>query len=199
MELSILGSGSACRSLYGGYVLWSPPHAGERESKVEQVAPEDHWDLVDLVAITSRKEKVMSSARGHLTAVTSPCLRARLASLKNHIPEVIKAIRERNFASLGKAMEQDALSMHAVMMTSRPALLYWEPATVSLIKKVHDLRDRKGLSCYFTIDAGPNVHVITERKACNPVARELEKVDGVQEVLCCRTGPGAYLTEEHLF
>lgn len=199
VTLAILGSGSACRSLPGGYVLWSPLGSGRRESRVEQVASEDHWTLVDLVAIASRKEKAFSSAQGHLTAGTSPFLQARLTSLKSRIPQVIKAIRERNLASLGKTIEEDALSMHAVMMTSRPALLYWEPATVSLLKKVQTLRDREGLPCYFTIDAGPNVHVITEPEASEPVARELKKVKGVSEVLCCPTGPGAFLTEDHLF
>jgi diphosphomevalonate decarboxylase len=89
--------------------------------------------------------------------------------------------------------------MHAVMMTSRPALLYWEPATLGVIKAVRDLRVRRGLPCYFTIDAGPNVHVITLPEQANAVARALKKVEGVQEVLRCPTGRGAYLKEEALF
>ncbi len=196
--LAILGSGSAGRSLFGGYVRWSPPEPGQPDSRLDQLAGEDHWDLVDLVAIVSAKEKILSSARGHLTAHTSPLLAGRLTSLKERLPRVIQAIRNRDLPSLGDAMEEDALSMHAVMMTSRPALIYWEPATLSLIERVRTLREQEGLGCYFTIDAGPNVHVITEPAVSEAVARELERVEGVQDILCCRTGPGVSLTEDHL-
>ena len=85
------------------------------------------------------------------------------------------------------------------MVTSRPPLLYWEPATLAVVKAVRDLRVRRGLPCYFTIDAGPNVHVITLPEQANAVTRALEKVEGVQEVLRCPTGRGAYLQEASLF
>jgi diphosphomevalonate decarboxylase len=100
---------------------------------------------------------------------------------------------------MGVCLEADALSMHAVMMTSRPALLYWEPATLAVIKAVRNLRVRKGLDCYFTIDAGPNVHVITLPEQADAVSRVLRRVEGVQEVLRCATGPGANLVNRHLF
>ena len=96
-------------------------------------------------------------------------------------------------------MYLEALCMHAVMMTSRPSLLYWEPATVAVIKTVRDLRIRKGLPCYFTIDAGPNVHVITVPEKAEAVTRELMRVEGIQEVLCCSAGGGAYFINDPLF
>ena len=199
VPLTILGSGSACRSLYGGYVLWSPPTDGQASSRVRQLEDEDHWQLVDLVAILSREQKAVPSEQGHLLARTSPLLEGRLASLGRIVTKVKKAIRERNLQALGQWLEADALCMHAVMMTSRPALLYWEPATLAVVKAVRDLRVRRGLPCYFTIDAGPNVHVITLPEQANAVTRALEKVEGVQEVLRCPTGRGAFLQEESLF
>lgn len=199
VPLTLLGSGSACRSLYGGYVLWSPPRAGRRESAVRQLKTEDDWQLVDLVAISSRAQKAVPSEQGHLLACTSPLLQGRLASLARVTSKVRRAIRERDLEALGEVLESDALSMHAVMMTSRPPLLYWEPATVAVLKAVRDLRTRKGLPCYFTIDAGPNVHVITAPDQADAVGRALKRVEGIQEILRCPTGRGAHLVDEPLF
>jgi len=199
VPLTLLGSGSACRSLYGGYVLWSPPGAGKRTSVVRQIEAEEYWKLVDLVVIVSRRRKAVSSEQGHLLARTSPLLRGRLASLDRVVTRTRKAIRERDLQALGESLEAEALCMHAVMMTSRPALLYWEPATLAAIKAVRDLRVRKGLTCYFTIDAGPNVHVITLPGKADAAARELRRARGVREILCCSTGRGAYLVDEPLF
>jgi len=197
--LSIRGSGSACRSLHGGYVLWEPPLPGREDSSVRQLASESHWPLVDLVAIVSRKEKPVKSSEGHLLAWTSPFLESRLATLRTAVPEVEKAILKRDFRALGEAVEADALSMHAVMMTSSPPLVYWEPATVGVLRRVRVLRESEGLGCYFTIDAGPNVHVLTLPEQAPAVARELGGVPGVEQVLSCTTGESACLTEEHLF
>jgi diphosphomevalonate decarboxylase len=199
VPLAILGSGSACRSLYGGYVLWSPPRAGQHGSSVRQINTEDHWPLVDLVAILSRERKAVTSEQGHLLTWTSPLLEGRLASLPRITRTVKKAIRERDFPSLGEAIESEALCMHAVMMTSRPSLLYWEPATLAVIKAVRDLRIRRGLPCYFTIDAGPNVHVLTAPVEAETVTQALKRVEGVREVLCCSTGRGAHLINDPLF
>jgi diphosphomevalonate decarboxylase len=200
VPLTILGSGSACRSLYGGYVLWSPPRAGQQGSTVRQLENENHWRLVDLVVILSREQKPVPSEQGHLLAWTSPLLEGRLASLAKIVRKVKRAIQQRDLTALGASLESDALCMHAVMMTSRPPLLYWVPATIAVMNAVRELRVRKGLPCYFTIDAGPNVHVITSPAQAGAVSRALKRVPGVQEVLCCPTGGGAYLADdEHLF
>ncbi len=199
VPLALLGSGSACRSLDGGFVRWSPPAAGHAEDSVQQLAPEDHWDLADLVAVVSRGKKEIASEHGHLSAHTSPLLEGRLKEVSRRVPLVEKAVQDRDLSVLGEAMEADALSMHAVIMTARPHVIYWEPETVAVIKKVWALRKKEGLPCYFTIDAGPNVHVITPRDQAETIALQLESTDGVLEVLRCGAGPGARLTEDHLF
>lgn len=199
VPLTLLGSGSACRSVYGGYVLWTPAGAGRRPSRVRQLAAEEHWGLADLVVIVSRRRKAVSSEQGHLLARTSPLLRGRLASLGRVATRVRKAIRERDLQALGESIEAEALCMHAVMMTSRPPLLYWEPATVAVIKAVRNLRVHRGLPCYFTIDAGPNVHVITPPGQAEEAARELGRIRAVREILSCSTGPGACLVDQPLF
>lgn len=194
VDLALLGSGSACRSLYGGYVLWEASLGQETLSNpVRQIATEEDWPLVDLIAIVSREAKNVPSSQGHLLAWTSPFLDARLVQAGNAARTVEKAILERDFETLGHAMEADALSMHAVMMTSRPPLLYWLPGTVAVMRRVQTLREKEGFPCSFTIDAGPNVHVIALPEAAPAIRRELERVPGVEEVLLCTTGGGPRL------
>ena len=199
VPLAILGSGSACRSIYGGYVLWIPPDDGNIRATVEQLATEREWKLVDLATIVSRSEKQVSSAEGHLRARTSSLLEERLSGLTGRLRRVREAIRNHELSSLGEAMEEDCLTMHTVAMTSKPPIFYWDPATIEVMRKVQGLRARAGLQCYFTIDAGPNVHVITTEEESDQVRRELEALPGVLEVLRLDTGPGAYLTDQHLF
>jgi len=173
--------------------------ADDGRSTVRQLATEDDWRLADLVVMVSREHKAVSSAQGHLLAATSPLLPGRLASLEARTPQVLRAVRDLDLPALGEAMEADALSMHAVMMTSTPPLLYWEPATIAVMRKVWELRARAGLGCHFTIDAGPNVHVIAAPEEAEAVRRGLAEVPGVLEILPLETGPGPFLTDEHLF
>lgn len=196
VDLALMGSGSACRSLYGGYVLWDASFGQEPEANpVRQIAAEDDWPLVDLVAVVSREAKKVPSSQGHLLAWTSPFLEARLSQARTAARIVEKAILDRDFETLCQAMEAEALSMHAVMMTSKPALLYWLPETVAVMQKVRSLREQGGVPCAFTIDAGPNVHVIALPEAAPEVRREIEALPGVEEVLFCTTGGGPRLLE----
>lgn len=196
VDLALTGSGSACRSLYGGYVLWDASSGqGTDANPVRQIAGEDYWPLVDLVAVVSREAKKVPSSQGHLLAWTSPFLEARLHQARTAARMVEKAILDRDFETLCQAMEAEALSMHAVMMTSKPALFYWLPETVAVVQKVRSLREQGGVPCAFTIDAGPNVHVIALPEAAPEVRAELEAVPGVQEVLFCTTGGGPRLLD----
>jgi diphosphomevalonate decarboxylase len=125
------------------------------------VAPPDHWALCDLVAIVSHQHKEVGSHQGHLLASTSPLHQARLAAVPALLAAVLAGIRQRDLATLGPAIEADALAMHAVMMTSTPSLLYWEEATLAIMQGVRGWRS-SGLGIYFTMDAGPNVHCFCE-------------------------------------
>jgi diphosphomevalonate decarboxylase len=91
---------------------------------------------------------------------------------------------------LGPLIEADALAMHFVMMTSHPALFYWSPATLNIIKKCHEWREQ-GLQVYFTIDAGPNVHLICEDYQEAELLSQLRHVEGVEQVLVSGAGEGA--------
>ncbi len=194
--LARLGSGSACRSVPGGFVEW---HAGRDHdsSYAQSITPPEHWALVDLVAIVSSAHKAVGSTGGHALAPTSPLQAARVADAPRRLNLCREAIRERNFEQLANVIEQDALMMHAVMMTSSPALIYWLPATLRIMQAVQQWR-QAGLLAAFTIDAGPNVHVIAPAEFRTVLSERLRQIEGVDEVLEAVPGGPACLLNEHL-
>lgn len=195
--LARLGSGSASRSLFGGLVEWERGH-DHASSVAHPLHPPEHWELIDVVAVISGAAKAVSSEGGHRLAGTSPLLSGRIASLSTALPAVRQALADRNLRQLGPLIEQDALAMHAVMMTSTPSLVYWQPGTLELIHAVRQWR-AAGLEVYFTIDAGPNVHLICEQPNAAAVTQQLGTLAGVQQVIVSRPGPGPQPLAEHLF
>ena len=195
--LARLGSGSASRSLFGGFVEWQ---AGQdhASSVAHPLFPPAHWALYDLVAVVSGSEKAVSSEAGHRLAATSPLLSGRAASLATALPAVRQAIAQRDLACLGPVIEQDALAMHAVMMTGDPSLLYWQPGTLEVLHAVRRWRG-EGLPVYFTIDAGPNVHLICEEQDAASVEQLLKTLPSVQQIITSRPGSGPQAQSEHLF
>jgi diphosphomevalonate decarboxylase len=196
--LARLGSGSACRSLYGGFVLWDrgEDHA---TSVARPLFPPDHWDLYDVVAVVSSAEKAVSSEGGHRIAATSPLTQARATYVEQMLATVREAILDRDLARLGPLLEQDALAMHGVMMTSTPSLFYWLPATVEVMLAVRRWREVDGLPAYFTIDAGPNVHILCEAEVAPAVQDRLASLACVQETIVSRPGPAPFCLDDHLF
>jgi len=195
-ELSILarfGSGSACRSVPGGFSEWTAGTASEH-SFAKQIAPPEHWELRDVIAIVSRAHKRVGSTEGHALAPTSHLHQARVASVADRLPQAKTALLERDLATLGPLIEEDAISMHAVMMTSRPPIYYWLPSSIRLIHKVQNWR-AEGLEVYFTFDAGPNAHLICQAADQAEVERQLKGIEEVLEVIVSGPGPEARAIE----
>jgi len=188
-----LGSGSACRSIPSGFVEWRPG-LDHVSSYAVSIAPPEHWDLVDLVAIVSTAHKEVGSTGGHALAPTSPLQDARVRDAERRLDECRRAILERDFKAFAPIIELDALMMHAVMMTSQPALIYWLPETLQLINAVRAWRG-EGLDVAFTIDAGPNVHVMATAANCLEVEARLKQQPGVINVLKARPGAGAHAVQ----
>jgi diphosphomevalonate decarboxylase len=195
-RLARLGSGSACRSVPAGFTLWDGDD--DETSFARQVAPPEHWDLRDLVAIVAYQHKEVGSHEGHRLAPTSPCHAVRLAAVPDLLAAVRESIAQRNLAALGQAMEADALAMHGVMMTSRPSLLYWLPGTAAVLQAVRAWR-AEGLAVYFTLDAGPNVHCFCQATDANKVEARLKAILGVEAVITSGPGDGVRLVNYHLF
>jgi diphosphomevalonate decarboxylase len=195
-ELSRLarrGSGSAARSIPDGFVEW---FAGEDDegSYAESIAPPEHWDLVDLVAVVDATPKLLGSADGHEAAGASPFFKCRLEEVHERLPAVRTALLERDFAALAPMVEAEALSLHGVAMTGRPSALYFAPGTVEVLHAVRRWR-AEGASAAFTLDAGPSVHVLCERHAEVEIGRRLGAMGAVRQVLVNHAAPGARLIE----
>jgi len=193
-ELSALarrGSGSAARSIFGGFVEW---HRGERadgvDSFAEPLAPADHWDVRMVVAITSTTPKSVSSRNGMVRTAASPFYPAWVAGADADLAEARAAIRARDLEALGLVAEHSALKMHAAALATRPPILYWRAATLDCIHRVWALR-ADGVPAYFTIDAGPQVKVLCAAGDAARVVAGLEMLPGVERVLVCGPGRGA--------
>ncbi len=184
-RLARRGSGSASRSVPTGYCQWVT--GNDETSIATSVAPPDHWDLRDLVIIVSREHKAVGSTGGHRLAQTSSLQAARMTGTEVRLEACREALLARDLSRMGPVIEEDAVIMHAVIMTSQPPLYYWNPATMALIQASQQWR-AQALPVYFTIDAGPNVHLICEAAHAETVAAEVRKIPGVQEVLL--SGPG---------
>ncbi len=186
--LARLGSGSACRSIPNGWVEWK---AGEKseESFAYSLHDSKYWDVCDLIAIVSKKRKAVGSSEGHTLALNSPFYKSRLIGLDDKITKIKTAINNRDFCQMGEIVEAEALNMHAVMMTSIPALLYWTPETLQLMQNIIDWR-KSGLKSYYTIDAGPNVHILCLSKDVKTLLTKLKREENVEEVIVNQISDG---------
>lgn len=188
-RLARRGSGSACRSIPAGFVEW---RAGTRDedSFAVSIAPPEHWDLADCIAIVHAGHKKTGSTEGHALAGTSPLQAVRVADAPRRLEICRRAILDRDFEALAHIIELDSDMMHAVMQTSNPPLLYWQAATVAIFHAVREWR-AAGLAVAYTVDAGPNVHVICPRQVQEETARRLRDIPGVQNVLLAHVGGAA--------
>jgi diphosphomevalonate decarboxylase len=189
--LARLGSGSACRSIPSGFVEWKAG-TSDRSSYAHSLYPPDYWEISDVIAIVASEAKKVSSTEGHNAAQTSPFYRTRLREMPQKIEKMKEAIRKRDFSEFGEIAEAEALSMHATMLTSRPALIYWVPTTLRIMHQITDWRSG-GLESYFTIDAGPNVHVLCLANDAAKLQRRLAGIEGVKQVIVNQPASGATL------
>jgi diphosphomevalonate decarboxylase len=196
-ELSRLarrGSGSACRSIPAGFVEWKKGES-DADSYAASIAPPEHWALVDLIAIVQSEHKPVGSSEGHNLAATSPFQSIRVAETPERLETCRNAILARDFDALASIVELDSNLMHAVMMTSNPALFYWQPASLFLIKQVPRWR-KEGLPACYTLDAGPNVHIISQESAVEGLKIRLEQVPGVSRVYQAKPGGPTRLADD---
>ena len=199
-QLSILarqGSGSACRSIPDGFVEWQAGHSNETSFAASLFSP-GWWDIRDVIMVVEKAAKKVSSSQGHVLTKTSAFYQPRLAGIDRRIKKLKGALKKRNFKEFGEVVEQEAINMHSVMMTSKPALYYWLPKTMEIILATQSWRE-KGLVVYFTIDAGPNVHLICQNKDEQTIIKRLKKIRGIKRIISNQPSKGARLIKNHLF
>lgn len=195
-ELSALarrGSGSACRSVPAGFVEWLPG-SDDEDSYAISIAPPNHWELMDCIAIVETDHKSVGSTEGHHLAATSPLQSARVEDAPRRLDICRRAILNQDFDKFARIVELDSNLMHAVMMTSDPPLFYWNPASIDLMKRVQSWRD-EGLPVCYTLDAGPNVHVLCLSEALSEVKLRLQEISAVEQILVARPGGAASLLD----
>jgi diphosphomevalonate decarboxylase len=193
-ELSILarrGSGSAARSIFGGYVEM---HAGcaldGSDSFAEPLLDAQAWPLEVVIALTARGEKAVGSGSGMMrSAQSSPYYPAWVDSHPADMAAARAAVLARDFERLAEVSEHSCLKMHAAAMAGRPPLVYWNAATLDCLHAVTRLR-AGGVPVFFTIDAGPQVKAVCEPRARPAVEAALAETPGVLELLPSTLGPG---------
>jgi diphosphomevalonate decarboxylase len=190
-NLARRASGSAARSIFGGFVELCLVPDGPFPTETRQILGPSDWPLRVAVAVTETGPKEISSTEGMIrTERTSPYYESWVKSSEEDLAEARGAIARRDFEALANVSESSCLKMHAVMLSARPGLVYWNGATVECIRKVRKLR-AEGLPVFFTVDAGPQVKAVCAPEAFDRVAAELAEVEGVQQVLASGLGEGA--------
>lgn len=188
-ELARRGSGSAARSIFGGFVEMA--HGGRADGTDAVAAPvlaAAEWPLSVVIAVTSEAAKHIGSTDGMtLTRETSPFYAAWTATAEDDLREARHAVERRDFEALAAVSEYSCLKMHGLAMSARPGLIYWNGATVNCMQRVRALRE-SGIPVFFTVDAGPQVKAICLPDHADAVAAALEAEPGVLRVL--RTGLG---------
>ncbi len=193
-ELSILarqGSGSACRSIPDGFVEWVGGVA-------KSLYPLNYWKIIDVVAIVSQEKKETSSTDGQKLATTSPFFKTRLNNINKKISQFKESLKTKNFTQFGQIIEEEALELHAIMLTSNPSLIYWQPETIKLMKLVKKWRN-EGLEVYFTVNTGQDIHLIIEEKNTEKLVKKLKGIKEVKNIIVNSPAVGAKLTGKHLF
>lgn len=190
-RLTRQGSGSACRSIYGGFVEWEKGLKDDgSDSYAVPVAPQDHWDVrVAAVVLSSDMKKVSSREGMKRTVETSPFYSGWVDNIPTDLSQIKKAIESHDFEKMGEIAEANCQKMHATTLGANPPFTYWHDTTLTVMQTVQALRER-GISAYFTIDAGPNVKVLYQPESEDIIQETLRNIPGVSNVILSRSGQG---------
>jgi diphosphomevalonate decarboxylase len=198
--LSILarrGSGSASRSIPNGFVEWVCGDTSD-SSYSHTLFHEDYWDILDIVVVVSKEKKEIATSEGQMRADSSIFFQTRLNHIEGKLTDCKRFIKEKDFTAFGKLIEMEALELHAIMLTSWPALIYWLPQSLYIMKSVEKWR-KGGLEAYFTVNTGQDIHIICQKKDEIEVMDKIRNLEGVIKVIPNNPSKGTYLTEEHFF
>ena len=203
-ELSIIsrqGSGSSLRSCMGGFVEWLKGSKDNgTDSYAKQIVSPEHWPEFRMITtiVSTRAKKVSSRAGMAQTVETSPMYAAWLNTIHKDLEAMKQGILNKDFTLVGSIAEANCLKMHTTMITTKPSIIYWAPATLEIMHSVQAWREQ-GLECYFTIDAGPQVKIICLENQVPEIKKKLQSFSGVKEVIVCKPGQGPRIIDKHLF
>lgn len=204
-ELSIIarqGSGSACRSVLGGFVEWRKGEKADgSDSFAVQVASPGYWpELRCVIAIVAEEKKKVSSRSGmKQTIQTSSLFQQRLKQMPQKLEQAKQFVLSKNLPALLELVMRESNSMHACMLDTFPPVTYLNDSSRQVISAIHQLNEAKGaVIAGYTFDAGPNAHVYTVEKHVAEVKKLLEGLDGVKKTIVSKVGAGPNLSSTHL-
>lgn len=176
-KLSRMGSGSAARSVYGDIVEWGL-ESEEFATPIKKVH-EYFMGMRDAILIVSSKEKSVSSTLGHSLMNDHPYAEQRFKNAQTNISELLKIMETGDVDSFIDLVEREALELHAMMMCSRPSFILMEPESLTIIEKIRQFRKKSGVKLCFTLDAGPNIHLLyhenDKETVCNFINTDLKE------------------------
>ncbi|MFD1317395.1 diphosphomevalonate decarboxylase [Loigolactobacillus zhaoyuanensis] len=195
-ELSRLarrGSGSATRSIYGGFVEWQKGH-NDADSLALPFQENIDFDIQMIaILLDPRPKKVASRAGMAQVVATSPYYAAWPPTAEKDLLAMKAAILKKDLNLIGQLAETNAMKMHATTLSANPPFTYFEPETLQAIEIIQNLRNN-GISCYYTMDAGPNVKVICSAKETPAILAQLRQHFPADHLLVAKPGPGiAYI------
>ncbi|MDP7039812.1 MAG: diphosphomevalonate decarboxylase [Myxococcota bacterium] len=196
-QLSVLarrGSASAARSVFGGFVeMQSDKDSSDANAYAKELASSAHWALEVMIAVTSQKEKKISSSQGmRLSAEKSSYYQAWVDGQDKALKLARQAIAEKDFQKLADVAQLNTLKMHGLMLATPPGLVYWNATTVSCMHALQELQE-SGVAVFFSIDAGPQIKAVCLPEASLQVQETLQSIAGVEKVIPSGLGQGAWL------
>ncbi|MBV1907116.1 MAG: diphosphomevalonate decarboxylase [Pseudomonadales bacterium] len=198
-----IASGSAARSIFGGFVCLNPssnvsnsaPEQASDAWYARQLLSEQSWPMQVVVAICAEEEKDIPSSEGmQLTRRTSPYFNSWVDTTEEDFQECINAVLNKDFEHLALISENSCLKMHGLMLSTKPALVYWNAATMACIQALRALR-KTGVPTFFTIDAGPQVKAICLPSAASQVQNAIAEIPGVKRTFIAGLGSGACIVD----
>ncbi len=197
--LARLGSGSACRSVKGSVVVWGEHEGTPGSSDLYGVPFEDIHEIFhnyqDTILLVDKGEKQVSSTVGHDLMHGHPYAQQRFAQAHENLSAIKNVLKEGDLESFIKIVESEALTLHAMMMTSMPYFILMKPNTLEIINRIWKFRESTGLPVCFTLDAGANVHVLYPEnvsvKILEFIKSELVGYCQNNQYICDRIGTGA--------
>jgi diphosphomevalonate decarboxylase len=196
-SFSRLCSGSASRSVYSGFSHWGKSFF-DHSSDTYAIGIQYEIDLYDSIAIVSSEEKSVSSSLGHKLMDSNPYRETRYQQAHSNIKLLHTALKNKDYHSFGEILEQEAMELHALMMCSKPSFVLLESNSFKIIDEVRRFRRLTGKPLYFTIDAGPNIHLIYPEFILVEVHEFIEKAITPlsQKIIHDVKGTGPELLEE---
>lgn len=193
-----LGSGSACRSVYGGYTVWGehPDFEGSSDKYAIPIGfkpGELFQNIRDTILLVDQKPKKVSSRAGHQLMNGHPFAAARFAQAKTNLSLIKTCLIENDWDKFVSITENEALSLHSMMMTSMPGYILMEPDTLHLVQLIEEIRKQNHMNICYTLDAGPNIHLLypeQEKDRVESVIEELKNYCSDRKVINDRIGRG---------